>query len=108
MALGIIAVVVAAMAVSAYALPALASPNRDQLRSQDQLMTQDQLRNCTMSDEQLQAREQIRAMDGSCGGCAGTCLMGGDQSGEQIRAQPCVAERLQLRTQSRFQARNGT
>jgi len=104
--LGIIAVVVAMAAVPAYALQA--ASNGDQLLSQEQLRTQEQLENCTMSGNQLQTKEQIRARDGSCGGCTGSCSTGGAQTGEQIRAQSCIAECLRLRTRISLQARNGS
>jgi hypothetical protein len=114
---GMFAVVVAVMSMSMIAIPALAAPVMDQLRTRDQLktcdplMTQDQLRTCTVSYTQLQTQDklqaqdqlrtctqdctqlqsmdQTRAMDGSCGDCVGTCLNGGSQ----------------LKTQSGYQTR---
>ena len=104
---GILAVLVAVMVTSIFAMPSLAAPVMDQLRSRDQLriddplmtqeqlqtqdmlQTRDQLRTSTQDCTRLQTMDQIRAMDGSCGECIGTCLDGGvqlrAQSGYQVR-----------------------
>lgn len=92
---GILAVLVAAVAVSTYALPSLAAPimdqlkTRDQLRAcdqlitEDQLQTQSQLRTCIEDCTQLQTMEQTRARDGSCG----DCVSDGDANPEATRDQ---------------------
>jgi hypothetical protein len=108
---GILAVLVAAMAVSTFTLPSLAAPTmdqlrtRDQLRTCDQLMTQDQLRTCTEDCTQLQFMEQTQVRDGSCGDCGGVCLSGGVQLREMTASQVCLGDCLQLRIQNRYQAR---
>ena len=120
---GILAVLVAAMAVSTFALPTLAAPVMDQLRISDQLMTcdqlmmhvrlqiqdrlqrQDQLRTCSENCAQLQTLEQTQARDGSCGDCSGACLGGGVQLMEMTASRFCLGDCTQLKTQNRYQAR---
>src|SRR4030042_5878068 len=112
---GLLAVLVAVMAVSTYAMPSLAAPVMDQLRTRDQLktcdplMTQDQLqaqerlqnqnqlRVCTEDCTQFQTKEQTQARDGSCGECSGDCLGDGVQLREMTASEVCQGGCSQLR-----------
>ena len=120
---GILAVLVTVMAVSTYAMPSLAAPVMDQLRTRDQLktcdplMTQDQLQvqgrlqtqdrlgTCTQDCTQLQTMEQTQVRDGSCGECSGACLGGGVQFREMTASQVCLGDCSQLRTHNKYQVR---
>ncbi|MBM3291849.1 hypothetical protein FJY84_04140 [Candidatus Bathyarchaeota archaeon] len=108
--IGALAVIMGLMAITAFVLPALAAPIMNQIKTQDQTQIQDQLQ--TQTQETLgtctetctQQRIRTRAMDGSCGNCTTTCS--GEQYQTKTRAENCVNEGTQLKTQSRVRARS--
>ncbi len=111
MVFGLLAVLVAAAAISTVAFPALASAADaggdtdpivpDATPVQGTAQTRQCAANCT------QAQSRIRAMDGSCGLCNGTCTGGGSQyryGQQQAGAGQAAGTGLQNRGRARTQA----
>lgn len=121
MMFGLLAVLVAAVAVSTMALPTLASSLEDSSNSTapsipDVSPVQDQVQNATRARQRLrlceqdgvcsenctQTQSQIRAMDGSCGVGDGTCT----GEGSQYRGGAPAHAGMGAGTQSRSHSRN--